>query len=227
MPSAKNVYLVLYNGAMFTGWTCILGKMVIHLIKNSSQPSAGLDALYPVVQGGLVLFQTGAVAEILHSMFGLVRSPFFTTFAQVLSRLIVLYGALEIGPTASRQSPFFAQMLTAWCLSEMIRYSFYCFNLTTGKPPKFLVWLRYTAFTVLYPMGISGEIATLYQAIPYVKSSGRWCTSLPNTMNVSFNWVYCIWFILLGLYPPASKMLYGHMLNQRRKVLGGAKKKSD
>eukprot|EP00796_Vickermania_ingenoplastis_P008786 gene8786-6173_t len=216
--SAKKAYLVLYNGSMFIGWGCILAKMAIHMVKGG-KPAEALTTVYPAVQGMLVIFQTGAVAEILHSLFKIVRSPLPTTFAQVLSRLIVLYGALEIGPTASRQSPFLVQMLTAWCLSELIRYSFYTFNLTTGKPPKFLVWLRYTAFTVLYPVGISGEIAMLYLALPYIKESGRWTIELPNTMNISFNWPYVIWFILLGLYPPASKFLYGHMLAQRRKLV--------
>lgn len=221
--SIKTIYLVAYNGAMFAGWGYVLVKMVTQLAKGGDMKQA-LTTVYPAVQGALVIFQTGAVAEIFHAAFGIVRSPVFTTFAQVLSRLLVLYGALEIGPTASRQSYFLVQMLTAWCLSELIRYSFYTFNLVTGRPPKLLVWLRYSAFLVLYPIGISGEIATLYNAIPYIRESGRWCMALPNTMNISFSWVYTIWFILFAVYPPASKFLYGHMLRQRRKVLGGAKK---
>lgn len=227
MPSLKTVYLVAYNGAMFVGWSCVLGKMVYHLVTHSADPKEALNTLYPVIQGGLVIFQTGAVAEIFHSLFGLVRSPFFTTFAQVLSRLLVLWGTLEIGDTNIRRSPFLVSMLTAWCCSEMIRYSFYVFNLTTGQPPSFLKWLRYSAFTILYPLGISGEVVAMYTTIPFVHKTGRWVTELPNTMNISFNWAYTMWFILICLYPPASKLLYGHMLNQRRKVLGAAQPKRD
>lgn len=222
MATLKNVYLVTYNVAMFGGWAYVLYNMVSHMLKDG-KPQEALTTVYPAVQGALVLFQTGAVAEIAHAALGLVRSSTFTTFAQVLSRLIVLYGALEIGPTASRQKFTLVQMLTAWCLSELIRYSFYACNLVMNKPPSFLTWLRYSAFLILYPVGISGEIATLYQALPYIKSSGRWKVELPNTMNISFDWAFTIWFILLVVYPPASKFLYTYMLKQRRKVLGKKK----
>lgn len=225
---AKKVYLVAYNGFMFTGWGLILYRMARHLLVGETIHMPTQDTVatvYPVIEKMLVVFQTGAVAEVLHSLFGLVRSPVFTTFAQVLSRLIVLYGALEIGPTSSRSSVFLVQMVTAWCLSEIIRYSFYAFNLM-GRTPSFLVWLRYSAFLILYPMGISGELMVMYKALPYIKESGRWSVDLPNTMNVVFNWPMMMWFIMVVVYPPASKVLYTYMLSQRRKVLGKKGKSS-
>lgn len=222
MVSLKNVYLVTYNVAMFGGWGYIFYNMVNHLLEDGN-PKEAIKTLYPVVQGALVVFQTGAIAEIAHAALGLVRSSAFNTFFQVASRLFVLYGALEIGPTVSRQKLALVMMLTAWCLSEMIRYSFYACNLMMNKAPSFLTWLRYSAFMILYPVGITGEVVTLYRALPYIRSSGRWTIELPNTMNISFDWVYTIWFVLLVVYPPASKLLYTYMLRQRRKTLGKKK----
>lgn len=39
----------------------------------------------------LLLVQSSAVLEIVHSLFGLVRSPLSSTFIQVNSRLFVLW----------------------------------------------------------------------------------------------------------------------------------------
>lgn len=41
----------------------------------------------------------------------------------------------------------------AWSLAEVIRFSYYLM-----KTNATLKWLRYTAFVVLYPFGIVGEI---------------------------------------------------------------------
>ncbi|KEG14003.1 protein tyrosine phosphatase [Trypanosoma grayi] len=210
----KKAYLVAYNGSMLVGWAAILAKIVNHLASGKS-----VEEVYPLIAKLLVVFQSGAVMEVLHAMAGLVRSPVATTFLQVLSRLLVLYGALEIGPTDSRTSPFFTQMVVAWSLSEIIRYAYYAANLLNVKV-KPLTWLRYTAFTVLYPIGISGEIACLYKALPYIKANKPWSMELPNRYNCSFSWYNTVWFILLGVYPMGSYVMYTYMLQQRRKVLG-------
>lgn len=219
---------MLYNTIMFGGWAYLLGLLVLEFVNHKEDPLSAFKTVYSLVQLPLLVFQTAAVLEIFHAAFGIVRSPVFTTAAQVASRLLVVYGALEIGHTPSRESWFFVQMLVAWCLSELIRYSFYALNILAGRPPSALAWLRYSAFLVLYPMGISGEILVLYQAIPFVQETKSWTVTLPNTMNVSFDWALMIWVILIGVYPLGSKVLYSYMLNQRRKVLGGVgKRKTD
>lgn len=56
-------------------------------------------------------------------------------------------------------------MVFAWSSVEVIRYSFYAFNLT-GSNPYILLWLRYTAFYVLYPLGASSEASLIYASLP-------------------------------------------------------------
>ncbi|KPA80782.1 putative mitochondrial Protein tyrosine phosphatase [Leptomonas pyrrhocoris] len=209
----KDLYLLAYNAGMCAGWGVILAKMVKHLADGGSA-----STVYPNVATLLCIFQTGAVAEIVHAALGLVRSPVATTFLQVLSRLLVLYGAVRIGDTEATKSPVFAQIVMAWGLSEVIRYSFYGANLLKVKLAP-LTWLRYSAFMVLYPVGITGEIGCLYKSLPWIAEHKPWSVELPNTMNFTFSWYNCVWFILLGIYPYGSYVMYSYMLGQRRKVL--------
>jgi hypothetical protein len=56
-------------------------------------------------------------------------------------------------------------MLTAWSITEVIRYSYFAINLSSGgSVPKLWLWLRYNTFFVLYPLGISSECALVWKA---------------------------------------------------------------
>ncbi|CCW64440.1 unnamed protein product [Phytomonas sp. EM1] len=211
--SPQKTYLLLYNTAMAAGWATVLGRAAIHLLRGG--PST---TVYDAVAVPLVLFQTGAAAEVVHAMIGLVRSPVGTTLLQLLSRLLVLYGAVRIGETPARRDPAFLQMLIAWALSEVIRYTFYGANLL-GKATGWLTWLRYSAFMLLYPLGISGEAMCLYKAMDFIRENKPWTVELPNKMNFTFSWYNGVW-VLLGIYPIGSYVMYTYMLSQRRKVLG-------
>ena len=72
--------------------------------------------------------------------------------------------------------------------------------------PDWLTWLRYSLFYGLYPMGIASEVALI------LKASGS-----PDCGDVE-RWVMRG---VVGLYVPGSWVLYGHMIRQRGKVLGG------
>ncbi|KAG0145322.1 hypothetical protein CROQUDRAFT_45891, partial [Cronartium quercuum f. sp. fusiforme G11] len=102
--------------------------------------------------------QSSALIEILHAGLGLVRSGLLTTVMQVASRLLVVWLIL---PTA--QSPIYATMVLAWSLSEIIRYGTYASSLL-NYPLRPLLWLRYSAFFVLYPVGAGSEWGLIYLA---------------------------------------------------------------
>lgn len=51
---------------------------------------------------------------------------------------------------------------------QVIRYPWYAAT-TAGACPAFLTWLRYTAFIILYPIGVVSEVWLLVQALPSVK----------------------------------------------------------
>ena len=94
---------------------------------------------------------------------GIVRSPIFTTLMQVSSRLLLVWGVVDNYPTATSPSPFYSSMLLAWSITEIIRYSYFMFNLI-GNVPGYLTWLRYNTFYVLYPVGIISEMLLIFYA---------------------------------------------------------------
>ena len=48
-------------------------------------------------------------------------------------------------------------MSIAWCITEVVRYSFYGLNLLFGSAPFISIWMRYSFFFVLYPVGAGSE----------------------------------------------------------------------
>lgn len=101
-----------------------------------------------------------------HPQPGIVPSPLFTTLMQVASRLFLMWLVTYPFPSVTT-SPAYSSMLCAWSLTELIRYGYFTAKLTGGDaspPPYWLHWLRYSAFIVLYPVGISSELVEVYLA---------------------------------------------------------------
>ncbi len=98
-----------------------------------------------------------------------MRAPFFTTFMQVFSRYAIVWGVTGPFPGVARGGPFpaYASMLLAWAATEVVRYSYFALALASsaGRPPAALHWLRYHAFFVLYPVGISSEAWLIWRAV--------------------------------------------------------------
>ena len=57
-------------------------------------------------------------------------------------------------------------MILAWSTTEVIRYAFYTFSLTRSTVPGVLVYLRYTTFYLLYPLGASSEALLILCSLP-------------------------------------------------------------
>ncbi|XP_011313555.1 very-long-chain (3R)-3-hydroxyacyl-CoA dehydratase 2 [Fopius arisanus] len=167
-----------------------------------------------------MVFQNAAVLEILHAAVGLVRSNVVITTFQVLSRVMVVCGVLLATPTsAAAASVGLPIALFAWSVTEIIRYGYYFANLIDFVP-HLLVWLRYTTFIALYPIGITGELLCFNAARSYAASRpDLWSFMLPNTWNFTFSYHYSLIFVML-LYIPLFPRMYLHMFAQRKKILG-------
>lgn len=135
---------------------------------------------------------------------------------QWAGRSNILWGIVRSVPEV-QESYYVAAMLTAWSLSEVIRYPWYAAN-TVQSCPFWLTWLRYTAFIPLYPIGVVGEMASAVTALPYIAERKLHCIPMPNPYNISFD--YRIFMIgLLCLYPLLWWQLYSTLLRQRSKKL--------
>ncbi|CAN1275207.1 Very-long-chain (3R)-3-hydroxyacyl-CoA dehydratase PASTICCINO 2 [Linum perenne] len=200
----RRIYLSVYNWAVFIGWAQVL-FLAVKTLRES-----GYEHVYSAVEKPLHLAQTAAVLEIVHSLVGLIRSPISATLPQIASRLyltwIVLYSFPEI------QTHFLVSSVAiSWSITEIIRYSFFGMKEAFGSTPSFLLWLRYSTFLVMYPIGISSE------------ASDKFCIRMPNKWNFSFD-NFCAAVLAIGIYIPGSPHLYGYMLSQRSKALSKSKR---
>ena len=144
-----------------------------------------MTTTYDVVGRAVALVQTAAALEILHALSGLVKSPLPTAVIQVYSRLFLVWGVTQkyeqvcsqfpilathahASCSQSRHNPLYSTMILAWSTTEVIRYAFYALSLVRGTVPSVLIYLRYTTFYVLYPLGASSEALLILSSLPTV-----------------------------------------------------------
>ena len=148
MPKNIKYYLAAYNLVAFIFWLAYLCSFM-----------ANGFALTPTGLLLLNIAQGLAVLEIIHALLKWVKSPVASTAAQVASRLLVLaliniFTKNELFVSVISKGVFICSL--AWGITELVRYSFYLLSLF-NKQPSFLLWMRYTFFIVLYPLGVTGE----------------------------------------------------------------------
>ncbi|NWV68146.1 HACD2 dehydratase, partial [Malurus elegans] len=196
-------------------WLVIaVGLVRAYLAKGS------YHSLYYSIEKPLKFFQTGALLEeyllIAKYLPGIVPSSVVLTAFQVMSRVFLTWAVTHSVKEVQTEDSVLL-FVVAWTITEIIRYSFYTFSLLNHLP-YLIKWARYTLFIVLYPMGVSGELLTIYAALPFVRQSGLYSISLPNKYNFSFDY-YTFLILVMISYIPIFPQLYFHMLHQRRKVL--------
>ncbi|XP_066135650.1 very-long-chain (3R)-3-hydroxyacyl-CoA dehydratase 1 [Saccopteryx bilineata] len=210
---AATAWLTFYNIAMTAGWLVLAIAMVRFYMEKGTH-----KGLYKSIQKTLKFFQTFALLEIVHCLIGIVPTSVLVAGVQVSSRIFMVWLITHsIKPIQNEESVVL--FLVAWTVTEITRYSFYTFSLLNHLP-YFIKWARYNFFIILYPVGVAGELLTIYAALPYVKKTGMFSIRLPNKYNVSFDYYYFL-LITMASYIPLFPQLYFHMLRQRRKVLHG------
>lgn len=227
----KSSYLLIFNVTVVLGWAYVL-----YLCLYTRWRGGDLWQLWKAIEGPLKLTQTAALLEVLHSLLGVVRAPVMTTAMQVASRMWVVWGIMVAAPAqiASRGitiiplGPYsielnLVSLLLAWSVTEIVRYSFFAFK-ELGMSPKPLLWLRYTTFIPLYPLGVASEMTMVALALPQIRKSQMWSISMPNSYNFAFDYfLFCL--LAVAIYIPGFPMLYLHMLGQRKKMLGKTRQK--
>lgn len=175
--------------------------------------------LYQEIRWPLLVFQTAAVLEVVHCAVGLVPSAVMTTLLQVYSRMFVVWALVE-GVAGVNENVGLLIVSYAWGITEVIRYAYYFFSLLNAVPYP-LIWCRYTFFYILYPLGVLGEMLLFFASLPVVRAKQQWDLPLPNAVNMGFSF-YGFLVLSMFLYIPLFPQLYGHMIKQRGKIIGGS-----
>lgn len=214
--NASKIYLLVYNTFCAIGWFVCLTICFGQLIKNQPQ------TLWKNVEYPLKVIQTCAIFEVVHAIIGIVKSNAITTTMQVFSRVWTLWAVVNVCVNA-QTSFFFTMTCLSWSLVEVPRYIYYACDILLEKCPYQLLWLRYSLFLVLYPLGITGEIGCMYQTASYLYESSSSDNVSVNSNHWQYlfgvNWLLILIVIVAVFYIPGSPIMYRHMLHARRKAL--------
>lgn len=197
-----NKWLIAYNLVSASLWTIVLVNTLLLTLL------LGQPFVFDKTQLLLTIVQCGAVIEIVNAATGVVKSPLFTTTAQVFLRLLIVLGILQVLPDSPANTHWaYISLCLAWSFTEVVRYSYYASHLANlAAVPYWLTWLRYSAFYVLYPIGVASEMTMIYK-------------SLEEAEFIVGSWYKWALFAILFTYPPGLYTLYTYMIRQRKKVL--------
>uniref|UniRef100_A0A8C7D5G3 Very-long-chain (3R)-3-hydroxyacyl-CoA dehydratase n=1 Tax=Oncorhynchus kisutch TaxID=8019 RepID=A0A8C7D5G3_ONCKI len=141
-------YLVIYNVVMTAGWLVIaVGLVRAYLARGS------YHGLYYSIEKPLKFFQTGALLEVLHCAVGIVPSSVVLTGFQVLSRVFLTWAVTHSVREVQNEDSVLL-FVSAWTITEIIRYSFYTFSLLNHLP-YLIKWARVSS--ALLPHDASEE----------------------------------------------------------------------
>lgn len=225
------IYMLAFNLLCSWAWGRVFLVLLRHVLDHGLSGIISVSA-WPDIEESLVFAQSLAVLEIVHALLGLVRSSVTTTVMQVFSRLQLVW-LLFPSVAASRESVALLSCVGAWSCAELLRFPFFAVQQLLQlielmrketaplEVPVLLKWLRYSGFTVLYPIGITSEVICMCSSLATLRGSSvfaHYPTPMPNRLNFEMS-LYWSYLILLGLYIPGSVQLYSHMLKQRRKYL--------
>ena len=121
---------------------------------------------YEVSFGIILIFQIISLVETFHAYKKWNNSSPFFSFIQTAARLNILFLAFRLAVQfAFDDLNYFDEVVTimfhVWCLAEIIRYAYYLSQLLK-KEIKIVSWLRYSAFIILYPIGVVCEFFIMY-----------------------------------------------------------------
>ena len=71
-------------------------------------------------------------------------------------------------------------------------------------PPYPLLWLRYSAFIPLYPLGVASELTMASLALPVIRVKRPLTLDMPNSLNWGFDYYYFCWLAIACYLPGDS-----------------------
>jgi very-long-chain (3R)-3-hydroxyacyl-CoA dehydratase len=195
MKNSIRYYLATYNFTAFVFW---LAYLIVFDMSGFMLTDTGL-LLLNIAQGLALL-------EIIHTILKWVKSPVLSTTAQVFSRILVLVliNVFVRQPLLSITQTGIIIVSAAWGITELVRYSFYFLSLFDLQP-RWLLWMRYTFFIVLYPLGVTGEWLIIVS---------------PLTVHFSFSLYAAMAAVLAISYLYYFPVLYMYMWKQRKARIG-------
>ncbi|KAL3097421.1 hypothetical protein niasHS_003869 [Heterodera schachtii] len=204
-------YLFLFNLAMFFFTFFILCSILFDFV--STEKADFLLDFWPANFKWLLIATLFQSLDLFHSLVGLTNAGSVASLLQISGRLAMLF-IVNGCPPLWHWSPVFSLVLT-YLLSEQFRYPFYALK-TLGISLRFVTWLRYNVWLLLYPLGLFLEAFVLLISVPFYYSSGVYSLQLPNALNFSYNFGVVLALFSFICFPFIGFTLIKHMFKQRR-----------
>ncbi|XP_023224433.1 very-long-chain (3R)-3-hydroxyacyl-CoA dehydratase hpo-8-like [Centruroides sculpturatus] len=118
-----------------TRWTYIFIKVILYALANGTY-----YGMWDEISIAIKIFQTLGYIEVVHCIVKLVRSSPLITFLQITSRVMVVWGIITSVPEVANTIGV-PLLLVAWCMAEIIRYSYYATTILNCCP-YILIWCR-------------------------------------------------------------------------------------
>lgn len=217
--SIPKTYLIGYNLIQLVLQWVAIARIVQYNLSQSS-PSSWFelaDGSYQVAAPFIRLILILQWFEIGHSLVGLTRGSPLASIIQIGLKSFFFFAILE-QESHLQSYPSSKLLPLLWCLGDGLRYPFYVLQLS-GHSVYLVTWVRYSAWILLYPLGMLMEGVMLFNSIPFLETSGRLSYTLPNILNVSWHMTSFIYFYLIVFLPFGSYSLLSYMYRQRVKVL--------
>ena len=156
--SIKSLYLIFYNLLQLLWWTLFLVKVTIGLIKSKPLTEIFEETIFL-----LALAQYASILEIFHTFYKLVKAVLCIVMVENLGRISIV---VTLQFCKSSISNGYLLLFLGWSTLEIVRYFFDLLLLVKRNNKNFdisyfLIWLRYSLFIALYPIGVSDEVITI------------------------------------------------------------------
>jgi len=215
MTSQSRKYIIsLYNLSQLLSWIYILILLFLNLSQGNITVLTDANLFKT-----LKLVQELQYLDVFFALIGLSSTKVIPSFVQVTARNVVVWWAFPF----ALKSHFALLAMVCWCFAEIIRYSTYI-NDSFALGLNWLKILRYNAFILLYPAGVTGEFLSARDAKDHLTSEKM----DPNLQLFGFDLhVSTIAFLkgfMLIIYPGLA-VLYSHMLKLRKRFYQKEKSK--
>jgi len=203
-----STFKVTYNIVGVLGWSALLLTSLQHIITTKNFHILQSDNVWKIVQ----LVQSMQVLEIIMSLLRITRSPVLASLVQVIARMFVVFLVFPF----VKDSDYPALAIIPWCLADLIR-SLYYTNVELKINNNFIEWLRYSAFLILYPIGISGEFMSANLALEKISISKIYYDQSFTILDYEISLSSSI-KVFRALCVPGMVVLYVYLLKQRSKL---------
>ena len=157
----QNAVIIAHNVGQIVLWSMTLWTLV-----ENQNPTDLKTAQYwdpnSNFKNLLAIAQSSQIIDFIFAVLGVTKNKPASVLLQLSSRIYVTY---FVFPFVTEGNPIISFTTLFWCIAEIIRFSYYSLQLLDLKESlisNLVGHLRYNAYIVNYPCGITGELISCY-----------------------------------------------------------------